>query len=76
MQNLATKNNQDFTVTASGDAFISQTKVAELCGVGQDAISKFVSRTGHSLILNEINQLSYESLELVIGHYRGNLIIL
>jgi len=69
MKNLATQNATDFTVTESGDAFISQTAVSKLCGVGQDAISKHIVKTGHMLNINSINQLGFESLELVIGHY-------
>jgi len=69
MKNLATKNTNDFTITESGDAFISQTAVSKLCGVGQDAISKHIVKTGHMLNINSINQLGFESLELVIGHY-------
>ena len=63
-------NYNDFVVASDGSAFISQTKVAELCGVGQDAISKFLKRrTGHTYILNEFNQLHSDSMELVIGYY-------
>jgi len=69
MKNLATKNTNDFTITESGDAFISQTAVSKLCGVGQDAISKHIVKTGHILNINSINQLGFQSLELVIGHY-------
>lgn len=37
--NLATTNKNDFTVNQDGGAFISQRKVAELCGTDQSAIS-------------------------------------
>lgn len=73
MKNLATKNNTDFSIFENGDAFISQTKVAELCGVEQPAISKYVEKTRNSLKLNEINQLDHTSLELVIGWYRTKI---
>jgi len=33
MNNLAKRNNNDFTVLENGDAFISQRKAAELLGV-------------------------------------------
>ena len=60
----------DFTVDRStGEAYVSQTKLAELCGVDQSTISKHISKTRHTLNLNEINQIHEESVELVIGHY-------
>jgi len=69
MNNLATKNKNDFTVTENGDAFISQTAVAKLCGVGQNSISQYVEKTRDTLQTNSTSQLSHNSLELVIGHY-------
>ena len=69
MRNLAQMNTEDFTVNENGEAFISQTKVAELCGVVPHAISQQVVKTRDTLKLNEINQLHYESLELMIGYY-------
>ena len=67
--NLATKNTTDFRVLNNGKAYISQTKVAVLCGVSQHAISQFVTKTHDTLIVNEFSQLDAKSLELVIGHY-------
>lgn len=70
--NLAAKNNNDFTVLDNGEAFISQTKLAELCGVDQSAISKGISRNSANVIgvmLNENNQLSSDSAFNVIGYY-------
>ena len=64
MQNLAVKNNTD-----NGDAFISQTKVADLCGVNQSSISRFIGTLAHSLKLNEINQLDDKSAFLCIAEY-------
>lgn len=69
LNNLATKNTSDFTVLNNGDAFISQTKVAVLCGVGQNSISQFITKTRDTLQLNDNSQLGHNSLELVIGHY-------
>ena len=37
--NEVTRNPTDFTVTTTGDAFVSQRKLAELCGIDQSAIS-------------------------------------
>ena len=69
MQNLAVKNNTDITIAENGDAFISQTKVAELCGVTRQAISKHVAAFGCQYILNEISQLDDKSAFLVVAHY-------
>ena len=60
----------DFTVDqTTGEAYISQTKLAELCGVTQHAISQYVSKTRDTLKLNEINQIHEDSVELVMSHY-------
>ena len=69
MKNLATTNKKDFTILTNGEAFISQTAIAKLCGVGQNAISQFIKKTGDTLNLNKLNQLDAKSLELVIGYY-------
>jgi predicted transcriptional regulator len=62
--------NTDFRVNEkTGEAYVSQTKLAEMCGVGQDTISKYITKTRHTLNLNEINQLREDSVELVIGYY-------
>ena len=52
-----------------GDSFISQTIVAELCGVGQTTISKYIKRSRDILKLNEFNQLHYDSLQRIAQHY-------
>ena len=69
MQELIATNSKDFTVTEQGDAFITQTKVAELCGVTQSTISDFTKNKTHSLKLNKINQLSAESAFYTLAHY-------
>mgnify|MGYP000491651605 CR=1 FL=1 len=46
LKNLATKNATDFNVLSNGEAFISQTKVAGLSGIGQDATSKYIPKAG------------------------------
>ena len=60
----------DFKVDYStGNGYVSQTKVAELCGVTPHAISQRIRKTRDSLFLNENNQLCEDSVELVIGYY-------
>lgn len=63
------KSQNEVTVFANGEAFISQTKVAELCGVKPHAISQWISKTRDNLNLNEYNQLDAKALELVIAYY-------
>ena len=65
-----TTSSVDFAVDqTTGEAYISQTKLAELCGVTQHAISQYVSKTRDTLKLNEINQIHEDSVELVMSHY-------
>ena len=67
---IATTSSVDFTVDkTTGEAYISQTKLAELCGVTQHAISQHVSKTRDTLKLNDINQIHEDSVELVMSHY-------
>lgn len=68
-KNLATTNKKDFTILKDGEAFISQTKIAELCGTDQSSISRFIKKSQHTLKLNKFNQLDSDSLELTIGYY-------
>ena len=64
MINLATKNTNDFTVTESGEAFISQRKTAELCGVERNSIVHFFKDK------NNISQgVSDKQLAFVVQHY-------
>ena len=81
MQTFPTVNTlistTDFTITANGEGFVSQTQAAKLCGVNQSAMSKWINRakqSGIPLILNDNNQLSEETLVLGIAHYaaKGN----
>lgn len=71
MQEILIKNdNIDFKVDEkTGEAYVSQTKIAELCGVRQNTISQYISKTRDTLILNENSQLHENSVELVIAHY-------
>lgn len=72
MNELDVIESETFIVTKRGEAFISQAKVAELCGVTKQAIQKFISKdreNGCRLILNKNNQLSAESLALVVEWY-------
>jgi len=40
-----------------------------LCGVGQNAISKYIKNTQHTIQVNELSQLDMASSILVIAHY-------
>lgn len=71
------KTTQDFTISPSGEGYMSQSAMALLCGVTQSAISKFVTRSKQSgipLILNEKNQLHEVSVVEGIAYYvnQGN----
>ena len=63
----------EFTVDRStGEAYISQTKLAELCGVTQQAISVAIHRFSSFFVganLNENNQLCAKSACNVVAHY-------
>ena len=80
--NLATTTSSvDFTIDkTTGEAYISQTKLAELCGVTQQAISIAIQRNASHVVgvnLNEYNQLCAKSAYGVVAHYamRGNQIV-
>jgi hypothetical protein len=65
VHNLATQNQGDFTVTENGRAFISQRKLAELCGVDQSVISRFCA--SHK---TDVSQgVTDENAILCITHY-------
>jgi hypothetical protein len=61
MNNLATQNKNDFTVTENGDAYISQRKLAELLGVNENTLKSYVLRTHKDV--NTINGLSASLLQ-------------
>ena len=74
MNNLATTNNKEITITESGDAFISQTKVAAMCGINQSTIQSAISRQSSYAVwwnLNENNQLDAESAFNAVAYYAG-----
>lgn len=58
-----------FKIRAKADAFISQVKVAELCGVARSSLQDYIFRNSGTLELNEINQLSANSLEQAAAFY-------
>lgn len=65
MKNLATQNQNDVTITETGDAFISQRKLAHLCGVEQSNVSRFCASRKI-----DVNQgISAENAFLCITHY-------
>ena len=64
MKNLATKNVTDFTITESGEAFISQRKVADLCGVSRSSVVHYLNDD------YDISQgLTDKALSIVVQHY-------
>ena len=67
--NLATKNTTDFTVTESGEAFISQIKLSELAGVDPKTIRNWTQGVNQVLPckLNKNNQIHYESVVSVLA---------
>lgn len=66
MKNLATKNTNDFTVTETGEAFISQRKAAELLGVARSTLQSWL--TGHHNY--DANQgLTADLLQKAATHY-------
>ena len=66
MRNLATKNTNDFCVTDTGEAFISQRKAAELLGVDEKSIRNFL-KSAHN---HDVNQgVSAENLQKSATHY-------
>ena len=68
-----TTSSVDFAVDqTTGEAYISQTKLAELCGVTQQAISVAIQRNSSHVAganLNEYNQLCAKSAYGVVMHY-------
>ena len=62
-KNLATTNKTDFTILASGDAFISQRKLSEITGIPQSTISDWIRKSPVTYIINEKNQLHAKSLQ-------------
>lgn len=57
MKNLAKLNATDFTITESGDAFISQRKASEALGIPLSTLNRWVLENGTPALVNEINQL-------------------
>jgi hypothetical protein len=64
--NLATINTTDFTVIENGEAFISQTKIAELTGIPQQTISGWVRRDSVAYNTNKFNQLDAKSFQKLV----------
>lgn len=70
--NLATKNAQDFFIGQDGSRYISQSRVANMCGVSRQAISKLIKRKNSPVAphnLNENNQLDAKSVMALAEHY-------
>ena len=72
MQLATALQSEDFTIMKNGEAYISQRKLAEKCGVSKDTIHKAIARKSSfvgSWNLNEINQIHADSIPLVGGYY-------
>lgn len=67
MKNLATQNTFDFTVTETGDAYISQRKLEELLGLSNGTISKHISKQHPNYLVSK--GLSVEMVEMVSTYY-------
>ena len=65
MNNLATKNQQDYTITPAGEAFVSQRKAAEMCGVDQSTLSELNAKLNNYVKLG----LKPDILSFCITHY-------
>ena len=70
--NLATKNENDFTVTPNGKCFISQRKAAELCDVARTTIQSFIKSRPVNVDISQ--GLSPDLLQKVVQYYayKGN----
>lgn len=67
---LATYFNSEVVIDSNGEAWVTQTKLGEMCGISQQAIGKHIkTEHGCSYILNENSQLDTESAYLVVAHY-------
>lgn len=64
--NLATKNTNDFTVTGSGEAFISQSAISRLTGIPQQTLSDWIRKKSVDVNTNNINQLDAKSLQEIV----------
>lgn len=63
---------KDVTVELSGDVFISQSKVAELCGVKRQVITAAIARKSSyvaGINLNQNNQIDHKSLVNVVTYF-------
>lgn len=65
--NLATKNQNDFTILDTGEAFISQRKTAELCGVALSTLQHFFRSNN----IDVKQGVTPDSLQKAVTHYAG-----
>lgn len=72
MKNLATKNINDFTILTNGEAFISQRKAAELCGMANTTIQSFIKSRAANVDTKQ--GLTPDLLQKVVQYYayKGN----
>lgn len=72
IQQVTMLRSEDFTIMENGEAYISQKKLAEKCGIERTALTKAISRKASFVTgwnLNEINQIHADSIPLVTGYY-------
>jgi len=65
MQDLS-KENKDFTVTATGQACISQTAISKVTGIPQQTLSDWIRTKSVDYNTNELNQLDAKSFQKVV----------
>lgn len=63
------KQPNQFTVSPDGKAWISQRKLAILCGVHPSSIQKHIRKMGATFNTNEFNQLDDKSAYLTVAYY-------
>jgi predicted transcriptional regulator len=69
IMNEVLKQANDVTVFSDGSAFISQRRVAKLCGVNRSALQKYLTKMVATLNVNIYNQIDAKSLALVATYY-------
>ena len=66
VNNQATINQSDFTITDNGEAFISQTRAAQLLGLPKTTLHDWIHRNPNALNLNKKSQLDHKSFQKAV----------
>jgi len=66
VNNLATVNQSDFTITKEGGAFITTTKAAELIGIPRTSLQDWIKKNSAGLNLNKKSQLDHKSFQKAV----------